>query len=163
MKNIYKLIISIAICELAGIIGSFFTVSSVSTWYVDLQKPVLNPPSWVFGPVWITLYALMGVALFLIWKQHSNILENVRMLQIWKIGIVVFFIQLFLNALWSILFFGMQNPLFSLIEIVILWIAILLTIIVFYRISKPASYLLMPYILWVSFAMYLNYAIWVLN
>ncbi len=156
VKNIYKLVSAIVICQLAGIIGSLFTVSSVSTWYQTLVRPALNPPSWVFGPVWITLYLLMGISLFLIWKKGWK-KKNVR------IAMSVFGVQLTLNALWSILFFGMQNPGLALINIALLWIGILASIILFYKISKPASYLLIPYILWVSFASYLNYAIWTLN
>ena len=163
LNNFFKLIIAIAVCELAGVVGSIFTVSAIPTWYAGLVKPVLNPPSWIFGPVWTILYALMGVALFLIWKQHSNILQNVRMLRIWRIGIVVFFIQLFLNAIWSIIFFGLHSPSGALVGIIFLWLAILATIIIFAKISKPAAWLLVPYILWVSFAGYLNYSIWTLN
>ncbi len=163
VNNFFKLVIAIVVSELAGVIGSMFTISAIPNWYSTLAKPALNPPSWVFGPAWTTLYALMGVALFLIWKQHSNILENVRMLRIWRIGIVVFFIQLFLNALWSIIFFGLHSPGWALIDIAALWLAIVWATAVFYKISKPAAYLLVPYILWVSFASYLNYSIWVLN
>ncbi len=163
VNNFFKLVIAIAVSELAGVIGSVFTVSAIPNWYAWLVKPALNPPSWVFGPVWTILYALMGVALFLIWKQHSNILENVRMLRIWRIGIVAFFIQLFLNAIWSIIFFGLHSPGWAFVEIIFLWLAILATIIAFAKISKPAAWLLVPYILWVSFAGYLNYSIWTLN
>ena len=163
INNFFKLVITIAISEAAGIIGVFFTTPSIAGWYADIVKPALNPPAWVFGPVWTTLFALMGISLFLIWKQHSNILQNVRMLRWWKIGITTFFIQLALNTLWSIIFFGLHSPGGALIEIVFLWIAILATIIAFYKISPLASGLLVPYILWVSFATYLNYSIWALN
>ena len=136
-----------------------------------LVKPTFTPPAWVFGPVWTTLFALMGISLFLIWKQHSNILEDVRMLRTWKIGIVAFFVQLALNTLWSIIFFGstsltingLNNIGIAFVEIIFLWLAILLTIIMFNKISKTAAWLLVPYILWVSFAAYLNYSIWMLN
>jgi translocator protein len=164
INNIFKLIIAIAVSEGAGLIGAFFTAPAIeSGWYATLVKPALNPPAWVFGPVWTTLFALMGVSLFLVWKQHPYKLENVRMLQIWKIGIAAFFVQLVLNTLWSIIFFGLHSPGGALIEIVFLWLAILATIIAFAKISKPASWLLLPYILWVSFAMHLNYVIWALN
>jgi translocator protein len=168
--NILKLIVSVLVCETAGLVGSIFMLSASSPqavsgldWYAGLVKPTLNPPSWVFGPVWTALYALMGVSLFLVWKQHSNILQNVRMLRVWTWGIAAFFIQLFLNAIWSIIFFGLHNPGWALVDIAALWLAIVWTIIVFYKISKPAAYLLAPYLLWVSFASYLNYTIWVLN
>ncbi|MBI5135475.1 tryptophan-rich sensory protein [Candidatus Uhrbacteria bacterium] len=158
-----KLIISIGVSELAGIIGSVFTTPSITGWYAALMKPALNPPAWVFGPVWITLYALIGGAFFFVWNQHTNKLEYIGMLRWRKISITVFFVQLILNSLWSIIFFGLRSPGGALIEIVFLWVAILATIIFFYNISKPAALLLVPYILWVSFAMYLNSAIWVLN
>ncbi len=163
LNNFFKLIITIVVSQLAGVIGSVFTTSAIPTWYAGLVKPALNPPAWVFGPAWTTLYALMGIALFLVWRQHSNILENVRMLRIWRVSIAAFFVQLFLNAIWSIIFFGLQNPGWALIDIVVLWLAIVWTMFIFYKISKPAAYLLVPYILWVSFASYLNYSIWMLN
>ena len=158
-----KLIIAIAISELAGLVGSVFTLPSIPAWYATLTRPEIAPPNWVFGPVWTTLYALMGISLFLIWKQHPYKLEFVRMLRVWKWAIALFFIQLVLNTLWSIIFFGLQSPGVALVEIVFLWVAILATIITFYKISHPAAWLLVPYILWVSFAAYLNYAIWLLN
>lgn len=155
-QNSIKLIISIFICELAGIIGSFFTASSIQTWYAGLQRPMLNPPNWVFGPVWTILFALMGIAAFLLYKkgiQHRRI----------KIALGIFSVQLVLNTLWSILFFGMKSPGVALVEIIFLWATIAATIIAFYKISRLAAYLLVPYILWVSFAVYLNYSIWILN
>ncbi len=143
-------------CELAGIIGSIFTVEAIPTWYATLVKPALNPPSWVFGPVWTMLYALMGIAVFLVWKQGWRRNEV-------KMALGLFGAQLATNALWSILFFRMQNPFYALIDILVLWMLILATSIAFYRISKPAAYLLIPYLGWVSFATYLNYMIYALN
>ena len=154
MKKIWKLIISILIPFLASAIGGFFTASSVSTWYVDLVKPSFNPPSWVFGPVWTILYLLMGIALYLVWIEKPKIK---------KPAFIAFGTQMFLNALWSVLFFGLQKPLFAFIEIGVLWIAILMTIIYFYKINKNAAYLLIPYILWVSFAAVLNFSLYLLN
>jgi translocator protein len=154
--NYLKLGISIIACQLAGFIGSFFTVSSVSTWYITLNKPFFNPPSWLFGPVWISLYFLMGISLYLIWAQG---IENKRS----RVALYVFFAQLILNSLWSILFFGIRSPFLAFIEIMILWMAIILTIKNFYGISKAASYLLLPYVLWVSFAAILNFFIVYLN
>ncbi len=156
INNTFKLIIAIVVSELAGVIGSLFTVSAIPTWYAGLVKPALNPPAWVFGPAWTTLYFLMGVAAFLIWKNGWE-RKDVRM------ALGVFGIQLFLNAIWSIIFFGLQSPALALVDIVLLWLAIVWTMFVFYKISKPAAYLLMPYILWVGFASYLNYSIWMLN
>lgn len=151
-----KLIVSILVCQAAGILGSVFTVSSVSTWYVDLQKPFFNPPSWVFGPVWTLLYLLMGISLYLIWS--AGIKEKDE-----KLAIIIFFIQLALNTIWSILFFGLQSPFLALIEILFLCAAIAITIYYFYKISKTAAYLLIPYILWVIFAALLNLMIYLLN
>jgi len=159
MKSIIAIIIAIVVSELAGIIGSIFTISAIPTWYAGLMKPALNPPSWLFGPVWITLYALMGIAAFLIWKYHAQEkgLEKKRK------ALGVFCLQLFLNALWSIIFFGFHSPSWALVGIVVLWFTILWTMVLFYKISRSAMYLLLPYILWVSFAMYLNYSIVMLN
>ena len=154
--KITKLISSILICQLAGIIGSVFTSSSVSTWYAALQKPSFNPPNWVFSPVWITLFVLMGISLYLIWDKGIKSKYS-------KIAVIIFGAQLVLNILWSVLFFGLRSPLSAFIEIIFLWTAILVTIIYFFKISKPAAYLLIPYILWVSFAVILNYSILILN
>jgi tryptophan-rich sensory protein len=156
VNNFFKLVIAIGISELAGIIGSVFTISAIPNWYAGLVKPALNPPAWVFGPAWTTLYALMGIAAFLIWRMGWERKEV-------KMALGVFGIQLFLNAIWSIIFFGLQNPGWALVNIIFLWLAIVWTIAVFYKISKPAAYLLVPYLLWVSFASYLNYSIWALN
>jgi len=156
INNALKLIIAIVVSELAGVIGSVFTVSAIPGWYAGLVKPALNPPNWVFGPVWTTLYALIGIAAFLVWKNGWEKNEV-------KAALGVFGLQLFLNTTWSIVFFGLHNPGWALLNIIILWIAIVWTMTVFYRISKPAAYLLLPYILWVSFALYLNCSIWMLN
>ena len=156
MHNSFKLIIAIAVSELAGIIGSLFTISAIPNWYATLAKPALNPPSWVFSPVWTTLYAFMGGAAFLVWKRGWD-RKDVRH------ALYVFGIQLVLNALWSIVFFGLQSPAWAFANIVFMWLAIVWTMILFYKISKPAMWLLVPYVLWVSFAAYLNYSIWMLN
>ena len=152
--NWLKLIIAIIICQAAGAIGSIFTSQSVSTWYLTLNKPSFNPPGWVFGPVWTLLFLLMGVSLYLVWqkgfKKHKK-------------ALYFFSIQYVLNIAWSYFFFYLQNPLAGFIEILILWLFILLTIIYFYKVSKPAAYLLIPYILWVSFAAVLNYFLYLLN
>lgn len=149
---------SIAICLLAALIGSIFTMPAIPTWYAALMKPELNPPAWVFGPVWTVLYVLMGIALYLVWSRGLGPgQKNVH------VAMAVFGVQLILNVLWSYLFFGLQAPFFALIEIVLLWLAILMTIAAFYRVSIPAALLLVPYIVWVSFAAYLNYGIYVLN
>ena len=155
MKKIYKLIISLLIPQLAGGIGGIFTASSVGGWYKTLNRGSLNPPGWVFGPVWTALFLLMGYALYIVWTS-----ENVKDK---KKAYWIFGIQLALNTFWSIIFFGFQNPGLAFFEIWILWAAILANIIVFYRINRWAGYLLLPYLGWVSFAIYLNYSIWRLN
>ncbi|MFH1211580.1 MAG: TspO/MBR family protein [Candidatus Woesearchaeota archaeon] len=154
--NYLKLIASILICQLAGFIGSFFTASSVSTWFQTLNKPFFNPPSWLFAPVWISLYLLMGISLYIVWNKGVKSKET-------KTAVTLFGVQLALNTLWSILFFGLKSPLFAFIEIMILWAMIVLTIRCFCRISKTAAYLLVPYIIWVTFAAALNFAIYFLN
>lgn len=156
MNNTIKFIIAIVVSELAGIIGSVFTSSSIPTWYATLTRPALNPPSWVFGPVWTTLFVFMGIAAFLVWKKGLNRKDV-------KIALGIFLGQLVLNTFWSIIFFGLHSPGGAFIEIIFLWLAILATIIAFVKISKPAAWLLIPYILWVSFASYLNFMIWILN
>jgi tryptophan-rich sensory protein len=154
--NISKLLASILLCQLAGVLGSVFTASSLDNWYILLEKPSFNPPSWVFFPVWTTLYTLMGISLYLVWEKGLQKPEV-------KKGILIFGIQLGLNSLWSFLFFGLKSPYYAFIEIILLWFAIFLTILQFRKISKTASYLLLPYIVWVSFAAVLNYYIWILN
>ena len=153
--NWLKLIFSVIIAQLAGIIGSAFTINSINTWYSTLTRPSFNPPNWIFGPVWTILYLLMGISLYLVLVSKKS--RNR------KIGLYLFFIQLVLNSIWTVLFFGLQNPLLAFIEIIILWISILFTIIYFYKIDKISSYLLIPYILWVSFASVLNFSIYILN
>ncbi len=151
-----KLIISILICNSAGFIGSISTASAISTWYNSLEKPSFNPPNWVFGPVWTTLYTLMGISAYLVWRQG---IHNPQV----KTALIIFGVQLFLNAIWSPIFFGLRALFFALVVIIILWIAIFLTILAFYKISTIAAVLLIPYILWISLATILNYSIWVLN
>ncbi len=154
IKSIKKFVFSIIICQLAGIIGSIFTVSSISDWYTYLNKPFFNPPSWIFGPVWTVLYILMGIAFYLIWTSDRR--KSITPL-------VIFGVQLIFNAFWSILFFGFRNPFYAFIDIILLWLFIVLSIYLFVKINKKAAYLLVPYITWVSFAAYLNYSIWQLN
>jgi len=189
-NNFFKLVIAIAISEATGIVGAFFTTPAVqSSWYATLAKPALNPPAWVFAPVWTTLFALMGVSAWLVWRELDSGSEagmTGKKKRV-RIALGIFLGQLALNTLWSIIFFGLHSPGGALIEIVFLWLAILATIIAFYKISPPshkateghsppsssiwtkeghgklAAWLLLPYILWISFAIYLNYAIWILN
>lgn len=155
MKNLLKLAISIIIPLLVGIISSFFTMNSIPTWYASLAKPALNPPNWVFAPAWTTLYILMGISLYLIWKRGFNDKT--------KTAIYLFSAQLLLNFSWTFLFFGLKSILTAFVEIAVLWVMILITILKFYKISRQAAYLLIPYIFWVSFAAYLNLAVLLLN
>ena len=140
----------------AGAIGSLFTASSVGSWYAGLEKPFFNPPSWIFAPVWTALYILMGISVFLVWRQGSNG-KAVR------IPLAAFIVQLVLNSAWSWAFFGLRSTLGGLIVIVLLCQALVITQFLFYRVSKPAAILLVPYILWVGFATVLNAALFYLN
>lgn len=156
MSNTLKLIVSLLLPQIAGGLGAIFTSSKIPGWYSSLIKPSLNPPSWIFGPVWTTLYLLMGVAAFLVWRKGIYS-PGV------KTALIIFAVQLLLNAAWSPLFFGAQNIGGALLEIIFMWFAILATILYFYPVSKLAALLLLPYLLWVSFATYLNYSLWRLN
>lgn len=155
-KTFFRLIASIMLCQFAGIIGSVFTMPAIGGWYSTIQKPFFTPPNWVFAPVWTTLFLLMGISLFLVWEK--GLVEKKS-----QVAVGVFGFQLVLNVLWSVLFFGLQNPFLAFIEIVFLWLSILATIILFYRISKKAGILLIPYLLWVCLATFLNYSVWILN
>ena len=154
--DILKLIISIIICQLAGLIGYLFTRPAIPTWYASLRKPFFTPPDWVFGPTWITLYILMGIAASLVWQNRSDPKKT-------RNALTLFGIQLVLNAFWPFVFFGLKSPLAGLIAISILAAAILLTIQRFSGVSRTAGILLIPYFIWVSFASGLNLSIWYLN
>ena len=159
-KNIFKFVISIIICESVGIIGSFFTFSSVSNWFPTLVKPWFSPPSWLFGPVWTILYFLMGLSLYIVWNYKT---ETVSKQKYKKQFFILFGIQLILNALWSFLFFGLKSPISGLIDILFLDMAVITTIIYANRVSKYAAVLLAPYMAWIIFATLLNLAIVLLN
>ncbi len=156
MNSFIKLFISIFICMAVGGISGYLTASEIPGWYMSLNKPGFNPPNWIFAPVWTTLYILMGISFWLIWKSSAE--EAVK-----NRAMLFFIIQLVLNFFWSIIFFSFHQLGFAMAEIVLLWIFILFSIISFYPISKAASYLLIPYICWVSFASILNFAVWRLN
>jgi translocator protein len=156
MKNLSKLLISVVGCQLVGFAGVPFTIYAIPSWYATLNKPFFSPPNWIFGPVWTLLYFLMGVSFYLIWKQS------------WKKKKIAtagkyFLAQLGLNFIWSPIFFGLRAPLLGLVVIVAMWVLIVMTLKKFYPLSKLAFYLLIPYLLWVSFATILNAAIVVLN
>ncbi len=156
LRSIFSLIGAIALCQFAGIIGTLTTATGEGSWYTLLDKPAFTPPGWTFGVVWPILYTLMGIALWLVWRQGTAH-ENVR------VGIVIFFAQLVVNAAWSLVFFGLQSPLGGLCVIIALLLLIALTMLAFARVSKTAAYLLVPYLAWVVFATVLNAAIWWLN
>jgi len=156
MPKIFKLLISFLITFSAGAIGSLFTFQAIPTWYATLNKASFNPPSWLFGPAWTILYILISIALFLILNSNA---ENKNK----KTALIIFGIQIFLNTAWSVIFFGLKSPLFALIEIVFLWIAILLNIIKFYKINKTSGLILIPYLAWVTFATLLTLFVVLLN
>ena len=154
--DLSRLAICVGAVLAASSIGSFATVRAIPRWYQGLAKPSFNPPEWLFGPAWMTLYLLMAVAAWLVWKRGLGV-PGV------KLALAVFLLQLTVNALWSVFFFGLRSPLAGLVDIVIMWLAILATIVLFFRVSVPAGVLLLPYIAWVSFAALLNAAILRLN
>jgi benzodiazapine receptor len=156
MNGILKFVICILASFAAGGIGSLFTFKSIPSWYAGLKKPPYTPPDGAFGPVWTTLYILMGISVFLIWR--NGLAVNGAML-----AFILFWIQLVLNGLWSVIFFGMKSKGGGVITIIVLWLLILATIISSFRVSPWSGALLIPYICWVSIATYLNIGIWLLN
>ena len=154
--DIVKLVVALVACQAAGVIGSVFTASGVGTWYAAIRKPTFTPPSGVFAPVWITLYVLMGISAFLVWRRG---LQNPPV----RLGLIVFLIQLILNTAWSAAFFGARSPLAGLVVIIGLWVMILVNTVLFMRVSRSAGLLLVPYLAWVGFAGFLNGSIWLLN
>ena len=149
-----KLVLSLILPQLSGFIGSYFTINAIPTWYAYLNKPSFSPPNWLFGPVWLTLYLMMGIAVYLNWIKNTKQAKfNVRL----------FFIHLFFNLIWTPVFFGLKDTLFALYIIIMIWIFIITMIINFRKVNKLSSILLIPYLLWVSFASLLNYFIWKLN
>lgn len=154
--NISKLAASVGICFMVAFAGSMVTLPSIPAWYAGLNKPFFSPPNWVFGPVWTILYLLMGIALYLIWNRG---LKN----KTTQKAVKIFLIQLVLNFVWSLVFFGFHSPLVAFLTIIALWITIFRTIYLFNKLSSLAALLLLPYILWVSFALILNLFIAILN
>lgn len=154
VRSLKILILSIAITESVGILGSVFTAPAIPTWYRGLEKPAFNPPNWIFGPVWTVLYLLMGISLYLVWSSGKK--EKAYTLKI-------FWLHLLANFMWSFFFFGLKNPLLGLVEIVVLLGLIVYVMKLFWRINSWSTYLLVPYLLWTSFATLLNFSIWQLN
>jgi tryptophan-rich sensory protein len=154
-RAVAGLIVAIVTVFAAAAVGGAATSSSVGTWYAALQKPSFNPPAWVFGPVWTVLYLTMAIAAWLIWLRHG-IADA-------QLPLALFGLQLALNMAWSVLFFGLRNPGLALVDIALLWLAIVATLVAFWRLSPAAGALLLPYFAWVSFAVILNYSLWALN
>lgn len=157
MSKYLRIIYCVAICLVVGYLSSITTQSSINTWYPTLIKPIFNPPNWLFAPVWTLLFIMMGIAAGMIWNHLENQKELV------KKALLFFTVQLLLNALWSYLFFGLNNVLLALIEIVLLWLIIYETFYIFKKIDKKAAYLFIPYLIWVGFAAVLNGSIYYLN
>lgn len=156
IQSIPKLAAAILLCVIMGSIGSLVTITGPGSWYATLHKPFFAPPNWVFAPMWITLFVLMGIALYLVWEsgiKHRDV----------QVALGVFGMQFLLNVIWSFLFFGLRSPILGLVDILLLWVMIVATIAVFYRVNKSATYLLVPYIAWVSLASALNGAIYFMN
>ncbi len=152
------LLLAILACEIVGASGSVFTTMGLESWYPSLTQPDLAPPNWVFAPVWTTLFALMGLAVWLVWREALRDRGPEG-----KVALGMFAIHFVINIAWSAVYFGMQSLLGGLIVIALLWVAIVTTIVLFDRVDRRAGFLLVPYVAWVSFAAYLNYAFWVLN
>jgi tryptophan-rich sensory protein len=163
-KDSLRLGFSIAIPLVAGVIGSNFTSESVSTWYQTIEKPSFSPPDWLFGPVWTTLYVMMGISLFIVWRATTNTTTFTQVRRGRKaLAFIAFSSQILLNVLWSFIFFGLRSPQLAFAEIMILLISIVVTIVIFSKISKLAAVLMMSYAVWVTFASLLNLQIWLLN
>ncbi|MFC6731345.1 TspO/MBR family protein [Haladaptatus sp. GCM10025893] len=155
-RPIATLAAAILLSELVGALGTVFTGPQINTWYTTLAKPAFNPPNWVFGPVWTTLFALMGAAAWLVWRRGFDQTAV-------RVALSAFALQFALNVGWSAAFFGLESPQLGLVVIIALWVAIVATIALFDRVDRRAALLLVPYLAWVTFAAVLNYHIWRLN
>lgn len=151
-----SLVLAILVCEAVGAIGNVWTAGAVTTWYPTLAKPSYTPPAWVFGPVWVTLFALLGVAAWLVWRAGLD-RRPVR------VALGLFVVQYAFNVAWSGAFFGLRSPIAGLVVIAVLWVAIVATVWAFDRVDRRAALLVLPYLAWVSFAALLNYDLWRLN
>ena len=154
-RSLIGLAVWVGLCFGAAFLGSIFTTPSIPAWYAGLIKPSWAPPDWLFGPVWSALYLMMALAAWLLWRRGG--------LAVARLPITLFLVQLGLNVAWSFLFFGLRQPGLAFAEIVLLWCAILTTLIVFWRRTAAAGWLLLPYLLWVTFAVVLNFALWRMN
>jgi tryptophan-rich sensory protein len=156
LRSALVLVLLLVIVFAVGGAGSYFTRSSVGTWYEELNKPAFNPPSWLFAPVWTALYICMAVAMWLVWREEESASQVTPPQMMWVA-------QLALNLGWSVIFFGLREPGLALAEIILLWSAILATTMVFFRMSRAAGILMVPYALWVTFAAILNFSLWYMN
>lgn len=163
LRNFLLIVGFILLAQSAGLIGSYFTFPTIDSWYNELAKPFFSPPPWIFGPIWTLLYTLMGIAAFLVFQKGKKLKHVVGKKRQVKEALSVFVFQLALNSLWSIIFFGFKSPAWAFVEIILLWIVIAFTIQRFARVKITAALLLIPYILWVTFALMLNLAIVILN
>ena len=154
-SQIFKLLASLALPLVLGAIAGLFTAEAVPEWYETLNRPPFNPPNWLFGPVWTVLYILLGISLFLIWKQCPSKERN--------LAIFVFLLQQALNFGWSFIFFYFNMIGFALIEIILLWISIIVMLVLFYKIKPMTAYINIPYLIWVTFATILNASYYILN
>jgi len=154
-QSVLGLIGWVVLCFTAAGVGSSFTLPQIDTWYAQLEKPSFNPPNWIFGPVWSTLYLMMAVAVWRVWK-NAGWTNAPHSLGVWCF-------QLLLNTTWSVLFFGLENPELAAVDIVVLWVSILITTAAFWRHDRLAAALMVPYLLWVTFAAVLNFSIATLN
>jgi tryptophan-rich sensory protein len=155
-QSVLSFLYALVLCFAAAALGSVFTMPAIATWYATITKPVFSPPNWIFGPVWTVLYICMAIALWFVWNIKTKKKEKAA-------GVKYFYVQLALNSLWSILFFGLHNPSLAVAEIIVLWIMIYLTIRNFFAVSQKAGWLLIPYLVWVSFATVLNFSVALLN
>lgn len=155
MKKFGQALLAVLICQAAGGLGSIATYPNIDTWYETLIQPVFAPPNWVFAPAWILLYTLMGIALFLVWEKRRD--------NRFGAAVIFFFAQLYFNIIWSYVFFSWHNLALAYLEIMLLLGLIIVTTVFFFKISKPAGWLMVPYIAWVTFASFLNLAFWYLN
>ena len=154
--KILRLVLSIAGCQTAGILGSIATTPAINGWFQTLQKPLFMPPGWVFGVVWTALFVLMAIAFWLVWITDRKLKQK-------KTAMILFGVQLILNVFWSMIFFGFGAMFLAIIELIALFAVVLITTIYFFRQSKIAGYLMLPYLLWLCAAAYLNIAIYLLN
>ncbi len=155
MRSALVLALLLLVVSAVGAGGAYFTASSVGSWYAELHKPAYTPPSWLFAPVWTLLYLFMAVAMWLVWRQEEaqEVAQMTPPQMMWVA-------QLVLNLGWSVIFFGLREPGLALVEIILLWSAVLATTFVFFQVSRPAGLLMAPYLLWLTFAAVLNFGIW---